>query len=88
MGNLVCNSDSTSIARLVNEGIFGAYIEVLNSGSTESIRLILTSVQKLLETGQSFLDMAGINQFAVKFEEAGGLPILDSLQSHPNRKIY
>jgi hypothetical protein len=74
---------------LVNKGVFDILKDILdNKNDNELVDMALTSIDCILQTGEAFQKLNGVNFMCKKFSQSGGVSILENFQSHHNNFIY
>lgn len=67
--------------------LFRVFVKVLKVMDVGVIMEILSCLDILFKLDKE-LKLSGSQQMAYKFEELGGVEVLDELQKHPNLKVY
>jgi len=75
-------------SHLSHIGVFASLTHILEQGSPSLIYAALDVLKALLEIGQRQKSGKGGNEFCGRFEECGGLDVLESLQYQGNQQIY
>lgn len=73
---------------MVNKGILKALSSVLWMNEARLLAVALEGIDNVLKNGKEHFTQNGENQFALVFEQEGGIDRLESLQVHPNIQIY
>lgn len=92
--NAVAKSSPEQIDTLVRSNVIGnlcRYLKTQESVMYRSSDICLVTLQglrSLLECGKLIYSIDGCNPFVALVEEAGGLKVLEDLQSHQNTQVY
>ena len=87
-----CSSSSLELTiKMISLGLFQKLCQVLESEKNEDIILLsLDTIANLISTGECLLDISPYysNTVAKKFDECGGVTLVESIQNHSNEKIH
>jgi len=76
---------------LVEYDLIQLIVETLrNNNEAVIIKGCLEALESILNTGKAATAESGIgkNPFVIRLAQAQGLPVVESLQSHPNNEVY
>ena len=77
------------IRYLVSQGVIKPLCDLLSSMDNKIIMVALDGLENILRVGEADKERnAGINQYALFIEEAGGMEKINNLQIHENEEIY
>ena len=83
--NVCMNVPVSQVIKAVNQGALRTLAEFLSCNDIGILGILLLSLNHLLECGRYLSEG---NCVLEKFEELNGVRSLESLQLHPNKKIY
>lgn len=90
IANACSGGDPMQIRYLISSGAIPPLVKLLNKPDVKIVQVALEALGMILHVGQSDAQSSGtgVNDPALKFEEAGGLDMLESLQMSENTDIY
>ena len=87
-----CSSHCLELTiKMISLGVFQKLCQALESEKNEDIILLsLDTIFNMIFTGECLLDISPYNSntIAKKFDECGGVTLVESLQNHNNEKIH
>jgi len=91
ISNATENATDSQIKRIAISGVIPALTEMLQSKDPKIVLVILEAIDNILKVGKA--DAISnpdyiTNEYAVIFDQAGGIDYLECLQSHENTDIY
>ncbi|CAG9334141.1 unnamed protein product [Blepharisma stoltei] len=88
IGNATHTSNRNIIKKLEKYEVLKSLVENLKDKHPKTLVVALKAIDCILEAGTQTSADTGINMLAYKFQELGGVDMLEFLQSHPNVTIY
>lgn len=84
-----CGCDSAQVlSGLVASGVVRPFTDLLECADASLLLAVLEALEAVLGAGAAAAAGAEQNACAVIFDEVGGLPKLEALQSHQNEEVY
>lgn len=90
MTNACGNANLAQLEFLIEKGLIDVIIDVLrNTEETKLVIACLEAIDNMYYTVKEERDFPpNENPITIKIYEAGGFPLIEGLQSHPNREVY
>ena len=88
IANATSGANEQQIAYLVSRGCIKALCELLTSSDTKVVAVSLEGLENILEKGEDEKERSGINPFADKIEDDGGVTKIERLQMHVNQNVF
>jgi len=88
VSNATHSKSSRIIFKLVKEGAFDILSEVLRHQDPRILLVALEAINNVLKAGAEEMGPDKVNEMCVRFDENGGLTLMENLQSHPEQRIY
>ncbi len=88
--NSTAKCTPAQIIRILENGVFGCLIDLLDEDYSKFLCLALDGVENCLRWGNEFKmkDESGMNKFAVVMKYRGALEKIDTLKSHENNEVH
>lgn len=87
IGNASHRKNKAIVKRLEKYGVLGQLVQLLKYPNPKIIISTLCTLDNILDSSD-ISESSGLNKFAIKFEESGGLDIVESLQNNPSLQVY
>jgi len=88
IANLAKSPDSESLSRLLAYNVLEALVQVLRIPEPETLLVALEAISRMLRAAGVSSATKAANEVSLRFEEMGGITVLESLQRHHNILIY
>jgi len=90
LSNLTAECNPGQIIRILNSGIYGCLIGLLDSNDAQILIAALKGIENCLNWGKKFnlKDASGGNKFMGVLENRGGLEKIEKLQMHNNKEVF